>query len=47
LPIPIRLFLNQSKTGQPPLKGTLKVTLIGVTAAVAAFLVAKTFNNLF
>jgi VIT1/CCC1 family predicted Fe2+/Mn2+ transporter len=40
-------YSKSKVTGQPPLKGALKVTLIGVTAAAAAFLVAKTFNNLF
>lgn len=40
-------YFKSKVTGQPPLKGALKVTLIGVTAAAAAFLVAKTFNNLF
>jgi vacuolar iron transporter family protein len=40
-------YFKSKVTGQPPLKGALKVTLIGVTAAAAAFLVAKSFNNLF
>jgi VIT1/CCC1 family predicted Fe2+/Mn2+ transporter len=40
-------YFKSKVTGQPPLKGALKVTLIGITAAAAAFLVAKTFNNLF
>lgn len=40
-------FLKSKATGQPPVKGALKVTLIGITAATAAFLVAKIFNNLF
>jgi len=39
-------YFKSKVTGQPPLKGALKVTLIGITAAAAAFLVAKTFNNL-
>jgi VIT1/CCC1 family predicted Fe2+/Mn2+ transporter len=40
-------YFKSKVTGQPPLKGALKVTLIGITAAAAAFLVAKEFNNLF
>jgi vacuolar iron transporter family protein len=40
-------YFKSKVTGQPPLKGALKVTLIGLTAASAAFLVAKLFNNLF
>jgi vacuolar iron transporter family protein len=40
-------YFKSKVTGQPPLKGALKVTLIGVAAAAAAFLVAKIFNNLF
>lgn len=39
-------YFKSRVTGQPPLKGALKVTLIGITAAAAAFLVAKAFNNL-
>jgi VIT1/CCC1 family predicted Fe2+/Mn2+ transporter len=39
-------YFKSKVTGQPPLKGALKVTLIGITAAAAAFLVAKIFNNL-
>lgn len=39
-------YFKSMVTGQPPLKGALKVTLIGITAAAAAFLVAKVFNNL-
>ena len=39
-------YFKSKVTGQPPVKGALKVTLIGITAATAAFLVAKTFNNL-
>jgi VIT1/CCC1 family predicted Fe2+/Mn2+ transporter len=39
-------FFKSKVTGQPPLKGALKVTLIGITAAAAAFLVAKAFNGL-
>jgi VIT1/CCC1 family predicted Fe2+/Mn2+ transporter len=40
-------YFKSKVTGQPSLKGASKVTLIGVTAAAAAFLVAKLFNNLF
>lgn len=40
-------YFKSKATGQPPLKGALKVTLIGITAAAAAFLVAKIFNHLF
>lgn len=40
-------YFKSKVTGQPPLKGALKVTLIGIAAAAAAFLVAKTFNDLF
>jgi VIT1/CCC1 family predicted Fe2+/Mn2+ transporter len=40
-------YFKSKVTGQPPLKGALKVTLIGITAAAAAFMVAKTFNNMF
>jgi vacuolar iron transporter family protein len=40
-------YFKSKVTGQPPLKGAIKVTLIGITAAAAAFLVAKAFNNLF
>jgi vacuolar iron transporter family protein len=40
-------YFKSKVTGQPPLKGALKVTLIGIAAAAAAFLVAKIFNNLF
>ncbi len=39
-------YFKSKVTGQPPVKGALKVTLIGITAAAAAFLVAKTFNNI-
>jgi VIT1/CCC1 family predicted Fe2+/Mn2+ transporter len=39
-------YFKSKVTGQPPLKGAMKVTVIGITAAAAAFLVAKTFNNL-
>lgn len=40
-------YFKSKVTGQPLLKGALKVTLIGVIAAAAAFIVAKTFSNLF
>jgi VIT1/CCC1 family predicted Fe2+/Mn2+ transporter len=40
-------YFKSKLTGQPPLKGALKVTIIGITAATAAFLIAKTFNNVF
>jgi vacuolar iron transporter family protein len=40
-------YFKSKVTGQPLFKGALKVTLIGVIAATAAFLVAKGFNNLF
>jgi VIT1/CCC1 family predicted Fe2+/Mn2+ transporter len=39
-------YFKSKVTGQPPLKGAIKVTLIGITAAAAAFLVAKAFNHL-
>ena len=38
-------YFKSKVTGQPPLKGAFKVTLIGLVAAAAAFLVAKAFNN--
>jgi vacuolar iron transporter family protein len=40
-------YFKSKVTGQPLLKGAVKVTLIGVTAAAAAFMVAKYFSNLF
>lgn len=40
-------YFKSRVTGQPALKGALKVTLIGITAASAAFLVAKAFNYIF
>jgi VIT1/CCC1 family predicted Fe2+/Mn2+ transporter len=40
-------YFKSKVTGQPPLKGAFKVTLIGIIAAAAAFLIAKTVNNLF
>jgi vacuolar iron transporter family protein len=39
-------YFKSKVTGQPPVKGALKVTLIGIAAAAAAFIVARTFNNL-
>jgi len=39
-------YFKSKVTGQPPLKGAFKITLIGITAAAAAFLVAKLFNNI-
>jgi VIT1/CCC1 family predicted Fe2+/Mn2+ transporter len=39
-------YFKSKVTGQPPLKGAVKVTLIGIAAAAAAFLVAKIFNNI-
>lgn len=39
-------YFKSKVTGQPPVAGAIKVTLIGFTAAAAAFLIAKTFNNL-
>jgi vacuolar iron transporter family protein len=40
-------YFKSKVTGQPPVRGAFKVTLIGITAAAAAFIVAKTFNNIF
>jgi vacuolar iron transporter family protein len=40
-------YFKSKVTGQPPVAGALKVTLIGITAAAAAFLIAKSFNRLF
>lgn len=39
-------YFKSKVTGQPPVKGALKVTLIGITAAAAAFFVARSFNGL-
>ena len=39
-------YFKSRVTGQPPMKEALEVTLIGIAAASAAFLVAKIFNNL-
>ncbi len=38
-------YFKSKATGQPLLSGALKVTLIGATAAAAAFLVAKLFEG--
>jgi VIT1/CCC1 family predicted Fe2+/Mn2+ transporter len=40
-------YFKSKVTGQPPVKGAMKVMLIGIVAAAAAFLIAKTFNKLF
>lgn len=40
-------YFKSKVTGQPQIKGAIKVTFIGITAAAAAFLVAKAFNNIF
>jgi len=40
-------YLKSKVTGQPPIKGALKVTFIGFIAALAAFMVAKFFNSIF
>jgi vacuolar iron transporter family protein len=40
-------YFKSKVTGQDPVRGALKVTLIGIAAASAAFIVAKTFNNIF
>jgi VIT1/CCC1 family predicted Fe2+/Mn2+ transporter len=40
-------YFKSKVTGQPLLKGAFKVTMIGITAAAAAFGVAKLFNNMF
>ena len=37
-------YFKSIVTGQPPLKGAIKVTLIGIAAAAAAFIIAKSFN---
>jgi len=37
-------YFKSQVTGQPPLKGAIKVTIIGFLAAGAAFLVAKMLN---
>ena len=40
-------YFKAKVTGQAPFLGALKVTLIGIAAAGAAYLVAKTFNHIF
>jgi VIT1/CCC1 family predicted Fe2+/Mn2+ transporter len=40
-------YFKSKVTGQPLIRGAIKVTLIGITAAAAAFLVAKTFSSVF
>lgn len=40
-------YFKSKVTGQPLLKGALKVTFIGIAAAAAAFIVAKSFSNMF
>lgn len=39
-------YFKSKVTGQPPLLGAIKVTLIGIAAATAAFLVAKGFAEI-
>jgi VIT1/CCC1 family predicted Fe2+/Mn2+ transporter len=39
-------YFKSKVTGQPPLKGAIKVTLIGLAAAAAAFFVAKAFGQI-
>jgi vacuolar iron transporter family protein len=39
-------YFKSKVTGQPPLAGALKVTMIGIIAAAAAFLIARTVNGL-
>ena len=38
-------FYKSKFIGQPPLKGALKVTITGIVAAGAAFLIAQLFNG--
>jgi vacuolar iron transporter family protein len=40
-------YFKSKVTGQPPVAGALKVTVIGVIAASAAFLIARLVNNVF
>ncbi len=40
-------YFKTKVTGQSPFKGALKVTAIGIAAAGAAYVVAKSFNHLF
>lgn len=37
-------YFKSKVTGQPPLQGAVKVTLIGIAAAAAAFLIARSIN---
>ncbi len=37
-------YFKSKVTGQPAIKGAIKVTLIGIAAAAAAFIIAKSFN---
>lgn len=39
-------YFKSKVTGQPPIMGAIKVTLIGIAAAGAAFLVAKLFGEI-
>jgi vacuolar iron transporter family protein len=40
-------YFKSKVTGQPPVKGALKVTIIGLIAAAAAYFVAVVFNRFF
>ena len=40
-------YFKSKITGQNPVWGAIKVTLTGITAAAAAFLIAKAFNHMF
>ena len=40
-------YFKSKVTGQPPIQGAIKVTLIGLAAAAAAFFVAKIFAQMF
>jgi VIT1/CCC1 family predicted Fe2+/Mn2+ transporter len=40
-------FFKSKVTGQPPIIGAIKVALIGIAAAAAAYFVAKGFDSLF
>jgi VIT1/CCC1 family predicted Fe2+/Mn2+ transporter len=40
-------YFKSKMTGQPPVRGAVKVTLIGIAAASAAFIVAKIVNTIF
>lgn len=39
-------YFKSKVTGQPPIQGAIKVTLIGLAAAAAAFLVAREFDKM-